>query len=88
MEEIGKKGFAKLLELLEAGDKRYTEVSERVRLSSATLSKRLREARTAGLVQARASEEGPKPVIVYALSRKGRKVMKALRNLNESLEED
>ena len=88
MEKIGKKGFAKILETLEAGDKRYTEVSERVHLSSATLSKRLREARSAGLVQVRASEEGPKPAIVYALSRKGRKVIEALRNLTESLKGD
>ncbi|MFQ5919314.1 MAG: winged helix-turn-helix transcriptional regulator [Thermoplasmata archaeon] len=88
MQEIRKKGFAKVLEVLESGDKRYTEVSQRVRLSSATLSKRLKEARTAGLVQVRAAEEGPKPVIVYALSRKGRKVMDALRGLTRSLEED
>jgi DNA-binding HxlR family transcriptional regulator len=88
VEEIKKKGFAKVLEVLESGDKRYTEVSQRVRLSSATLSKRLKEARTAGLVQVRAAEKGPKPVIVYALSRKGRKVMSALRGLTRSLEEE
>ncbi|MFQ5986807.1 MAG: winged helix-turn-helix transcriptional regulator [Thermoplasmata archaeon] len=88
MEEIGKKGFAKVLEALESGEKRYTEVSERVSLSSATLSKRLKEARTGGLVQIRAAEDGPKPVIVYGLSRKGRKVVRALRNLNDSLAEE
>lgn len=88
MEEIKKKGFARVLEVLESGDKRYTEVSHRVRLSSATLSKRLKEARTAGLVQVKAAEEGPKPVIVYALSRKGRKVIDALRGLTKSLEEE
>ncbi|MDX1534201.1 MAG: winged helix-turn-helix transcriptional regulator [Thermoplasmata archaeon] len=88
MEDLKKKGFAKVLEALESGDKRYTEVSHQVHLSSATLSKRLREARTAGLVQAKASEEGPKPVIVYALSRKGRKVIEALKNLTSSLEEE
>lgn len=88
MEEIRKKGYAKVLEALESGDKRYTEVSKRVSLSSATLSKRLREARTAGLVQVRADEEGPKPVIVYGLSRKGRKVIDALRDLRNSLKED
>ena len=88
MEEIKKKGFAKVLEVLETGDKRYSEVSQRVRLSSATLSKRLMEARTAGLVQAKASEEDRKPVIVYALSRKGRRVIEALKNLTSSLEED
>ncbi|MFQ6012805.1 MAG: winged helix-turn-helix transcriptional regulator [Thermoplasmata archaeon] len=86
MEQVGKKGFAKVLEALESGDKRYTEVSERVTLSPATLSKRLQEARTAGLVQVRASDDGPKPVIVYGLSRKGRKVVKTLRNLNAFLE--
>ncbi len=88
MEEIRKKGFAKVLEALESGDKRYTEVSQSVRLSSATLSKRLREARTAGLVQVRAAEEGPKPVIVYGLSRRGRKVIEAIRGLRKSLKED
>jgi DNA-binding HxlR family transcriptional regulator len=88
VEEIRKKGFAKVLEVLESGDKRYTEVSQRVRLSSATLSKRLREARTAGLVQVRAAEEGPKPVIVYGLSRKGRKVIDALKSLTLFLEEE
>lgn len=88
MEEIGKKGFAKVLEALESGEKRYTEVSERVTLSPATLSKRLKEARSAGLVQIRAAEDGPKPVIVYGLSRKGRKVFRALRNLSDSLAEE
>ncbi len=42
VEEIGKKGFAKVLE-------------------TAPLPKRLREARTAGLVQIRAAEEGQSP---------------------------
>ncbi|MEE9163999.1 MAG: winged helix-turn-helix transcriptional regulator [Thermoplasmata archaeon] len=75
-------------EALEFGDKRYTKVSQCVKLSSATLSKRLKEARTVGLMQVRAAEEVSKPVIVYGLSRRGRKVIEAIRGLRESLKED
>ncbi|MEE9174024.1 MAG: hypothetical protein V3U30_03500 [Thermoplasmata archaeon] len=67
--EIGKKGFAKVLE-------------------TAPLPKRLREARTAGLVQIRAAEEGPKPVSAYRLSHRGRRVIEAIRGLRKSLRED
>ncbi len=50
-------------------------------LSSTTLSTRLKEARTTGLAQIRAAEEGPEHVIVYGFSRRGRKVIEVLRGL-------
>jgi DNA-binding HxlR family transcriptional regulator len=59
-----------------------------VNLSSTTLSTRLKEARTTGLVQIRAAEEGPKPVIVYGLSPRSRKVIETLQGLRKSLRED
>lgn len=33
-------------------------------------------------------KEGPKPVIAYGLSRKGSKVVEAIRSIDESLEEE
>lgn len=82
MKILGKKWMLLILSELNDNNKRFNELNKSIKISSRTLSKRLKEMEKVGIIKKQIFREIP-PKVEYSLTSAGKELIKKFKNIDE-----